>query len=170
MRRDAAQTDPAGREVDHEEDVVRDPSRPASRLKREEVALRDGSPMRLEEYRPKNAAAAVRFRPSLERKARFSAFKYSICEAACRSSQHAMLAMSKANTLAGFQDINAGYGEPTPCAKPSSRTKRGPRRSPRLTDRPPCRSIAEHSGRSRNVENLKGCATPCLCADCLRDQ
>jgi hypothetical protein len=57
VRRDAAQADSAGREV---EDVVRDRSRPAPRLNREEVARRDGWPMGLDEYRRRDAPAAGR--------------------------------------------------------------------------------------------------------------
>jgi predicted alpha/beta hydrolase len=44
-------------------------------------------------------------RPSLDRSARFSAFKYSICAMELRSSQLAMLAMSNANKCGGLHDM-----------------------------------------------------------------
>jgi len=59
-----------------------------------------------------------------EPRAQFAAFMYSIYETACGSSQQVMLAISKANKLGGFKDLNASYGERPPFVKPSIRTKR----------------------------------------------
>jgi hypothetical protein len=47
----------------------------------------------------------MRRRPSLDRCARFSAFKYSICAMELHSSQLAMLAMSNANKCGGLHDM-----------------------------------------------------------------
>ena len=44
-------------------------------------------------------------RPSLDRGSRLSAFKYSICAAACRSSQQPMLGTSGARKVRGFHAI-----------------------------------------------------------------
>ena len=54
----------------------------------------------------------IRRRPSLARNARFSAFKYLISAAACRSSQQAMLAISNARKFRGIQGIDLSYNAP----------------------------------------------------------
>ena len=83
-------------------------------------------------------------RPSLDRSSRFSAFKYSICAAACRSSQQPMLAMSSARKVRGFHAINCTHvpcGRAMPYAKPCSRCC-----SERPIDRITIRDICEKAG------------------------
>ena len=67
-----------------------------------------------------------RRRPSLARSSRFSAFRYSICAAAWRSSQQPMLATRSARKVRGFHDIHRCYEIPLPLANSSFRTVRGP--------------------------------------------
>ncbi len=79
--------------------------------------------------------------PSRARNARFSAFRYSIRTADCRSSQLAILAVTNARTLRGFRDIRSSFyaacraptesSNRTPClflefAQPSPKTRRIP--------------------------------------------
>jgi hypothetical protein len=66
----------------------------------------------------------MRRRPNRERSARFSPFRYSIWEDACRASQQAMLAISNTKKFLGFHDMLRCYDRKSRVTNLSFRTER----------------------------------------------
>ena len=66
-----------------------------------------------------------RRRPSRARSSRFSAFRYSTCAPACRSSQQPIVATRNARKVRGFHDMRWRYEIPLPVSSSSFRTIQG---------------------------------------------
>jgi hypothetical protein len=89
-------------------------------------AFRPTSLVKVESVRRSASVNTILHRPSRARRARFSAFRYSIRAAACRSSQHAILADSKAKRDLRLRDIDPCYRSRARNTNQSFRTLRRP--------------------------------------------